>query len=314
MATRDAQEAILRTFIYFDIYDFPLTQSELERYLFSGNNFDTKFESALDELLKSNQIKTLEGFYFLPERAGLIESRKNRYLLAQKKIALAQKSVKLLLRCPFVEAIFLCNDLSYLNSPVEGDIDLTIITKPGRIWTARFFTTLLMAILCRRPSNKERKNKICLSFYVANNVLNIKGLAYPNDIHLAYWQTQQLPLYDPQNLAERFFTENDWARQLLPNSQPCRTNDRWLITTAPILKKYAKKILTGLFGNIIEKNLKKWQLKIMPTALKNKAEEDNPDVVLNDFVLKFHDKDTRQEIQAEWEKRCHNIIRYDQTT
>lgn len=309
MATRNTQAAILRTLIYFNIYNFPLTRLELEKYLFSENNFSPELQPELDELVESNRIKTLEGFYFLPERANLIEIRKNHYLLAQRKIALAKKSVKLLGRCPFVEAIFVCNDLAYLNSPEDGDIDLTIVAKTGRIWTTRFFTTLLMALLRRRPTQNLRKNKICLSFYVAGNALNIEGLAYANDIHLAYWQMQQLPLYDPRNLAEKLFTVNSWTKKYLPNAFPVSTNDRWLIKRNFVVKKIFEKV----FGNALEKFLKKWQLKIMPTALKNKAKEDNPDVVLNDFVLKFHDKDTRQEIQNEWEKRCHNIIRYDQT-
>jgi len=40
----------------------------------------------------------------------------------------------------------------------------------------------------------------------------------------------------------------------------------------------------------------------MPTRLKQLANTDNR-VVLNDYILKFHDNDHRQELQQEWAKR-----------
>lgn len=45
---------------------------------------------------------------------------------------------------PFVEEIFLANSISFNALKENSDIDLFVITKQGRIWTARFIMSLIL--------------------------------------------------------------------------------------------------------------------------------------------------------------------------
>ena len=182
-------------------------------------------------------IEKSEGFYYLKNRGELISKRKANYLLTDKKFKVAINNAKLLRLCHGVKAIFITNKLAYSNPRENGDIDIAIITSKNKLWTARFFTSLLMKILGRRPQKHNQKNKICLSFYLTENNLNLNKWLKPNDLHLAMWLSQFVPIYDPENLGERMLGENKWIRQMLPNAQQYNLNDRRKVK-ATILSKF----------------------------------------------------------------------------
>ena len=65
----------------------------------------------------------------------------------------------------------------------------------------------------RRPTKDDKKDKICLSFYMTEDNLRLKKFAYENDLHFAYWVKQFMPVYDPDNLHKLFVETNDWSAQ-----------------------------------------------------------------------------------------------------
>ncbi|MFH0988253.1 MAG: hypothetical protein V1763_02680, partial [Parcubacteria group bacterium] len=206
--------SILNTLRYFDIFGFPLTAREVHNNLYEPDA-DYSFlqiQNALDAIDK-NLLQEKEGFYFLNGKAENIARRKARYLIVKNKLRRANFLIKLISRMPSVRAVFICNDVAYENAPDDSDIDLAIITKANRIWTARFFTTLLTKMTNNRPTPRNRKNKICLSFYVSEANLNLERVAYPNDIHFYYWLSQFQPMYGEADTFDRFYTANEWLKK-----------------------------------------------------------------------------------------------------
>ena len=207
-----------------------------------------------------------------------------------------------------MKAIFICNNLAYQNASEGSDIDLAIICENNRIWTARFFSTLLMKMLGQRPTENKHQDKICQSFFITTCNLNLKSLAYKNDIHFTYWLNQFLPIYGKPELIEKFFNSNSWTKKCLPNFEPITTNERWVIKSKSLNKRFFELILkTKLIGGPLNKLLKILQLKILPKNLNNLAKEDNTNVVISDEVLKFHDKDKRIQFRDKWEKTIENL-------
>jgi hypothetical protein len=297
-------KAILQTIIYFDLFNFPVTAREVYYNLIGVQSVSfTKVQNALKELSK-NKLSEKEGFYFLPGRDEIIAKRKEHYLIAEKKFELALKNAKRLRRLPFVKAIFLANTLSYSNAKDSSDIDLVIITKKERIWTARFFCAGLMKLLKQRPTQTDKKNKICLSFYLTEDNLNLEPYAYKNDIHFAFWAKQFFPLYDPEKLYHKFQQENQWASKLIPNYLKYKPNDRRVLTSPSIIQK----LIPACCPRSMERLLKKFQLKIMPIHLQNLAIKDNSDVIISDTILKFHDQDKRQHYNELWQAKCKQLI------
>ncbi|OGY87636.1 MAG: hypothetical protein A2233_01655 [Candidatus Kerfeldbacteria bacterium RIFOXYA2_FULL_38_24] len=293
------RHSLLKTLVYFDMFDFAPTLLELEKWLLADNLPKFKITELQKALIALPQVSQKQGFYFFTDREKLVRLRKKKYDQANLKIKRARFFLKLLACLPQVKAIFLVNSVAWGNAQKNSDTDLAIITTAGRIWTARFFTTALMRILRQRPYEQTPDKALCLSLYLTENKLNLEkykiGLS---DIHFAFWATQFYPIYDPQDLYLRYQKENSWLKQIFHNLSWNQIPDNQKIKPDPIFKDI-KRILNLLN---LEKILEKLQKKIMPTRLKQLANTDNR-VVLNDYILKFHDNDHRQELQQEWAKR-----------
>ena len=304
MNTSELQKTILKTISYFHLFDFPLTSFETHKNLWQPNQKYniTEVDIALEGLCQNKLLGFNEGFHFLKGKTNLVEKRKARYLLAQKKIKKTRPFLKLLARLPYIKAIFICNDVSYQNAPENSDIDLAIICSENKIWTARFFSTLLMKLLGQRPTPENHQNKICQSFYLTENNLSLENIAYPDDIHFIYWLNQFLPVFGDQTLINNFYTANNWTRKYLPNLTLNLGNERWTINHNAKFKKFFEMLFSGWIGTLLEKFLKRIQLKIMPKRLLELSKHDNTDVIISDELLKFHDKDNRLQIKKLWKK------------
>jgi len=300
------EQDILKTIAYFDLFGMPLTKEEIFKNLYSANSRSLSEIIQTLELLKSRSLHEKEGFYFFNSQN--LELRKDRYLIAKEKLSIAKKRINFLARLPFVKAIFICNNLSYFNAPDGSDIDLAIITAKGRIWSARFFSAALMKLLGQRPQKNNRKNKICLSFFVSEDDLNLEKLTYDNDIHFIYWLNQFLPVYAEKNLANKFFTENEWTKKFLPNYFNYIPTEKLKLSDKNYFKKIIEKLFSKSIGNFLEKNLKKIQFNIFPETIKQKISENTTDVFVSDSILKFHDKDKRLEIKRKWEEKTAKIL------
>ncbi len=294
-------QAILRTIIYFDIFDYPLTAQEIHSWLLTDNSVEfNKILSVLQNPSRLEIVETAEGFYFLRGKNKNVETRKSRHWLAEQKFRIALKNIRLLRHLPFIKAIFVANRLAYENTTENSDIDLVIITKKNRIWSARFFSALLMKLLNRRPTATNHKNKICLSFFLAEDQLSLKDFYKTGDIHFQYWLKQWQPVFDPENYLEKFWLVNSNIKKLTANFQPNKISDR-----RSVGKSWVQPILTFFKSLIPEAWYKQLQLKIMPAELKNNRA---PNVVLSDQMLKLHVLDRCEEYNQLFEKRCKELM------
>jgi len=299
---------ILRTIAYFHLFKIPLTAREVRKNLFCPAKAwtFTEIRQALAQMT-GRELRSQEGFYFFKDSANQLELRKTRYLISDEKIKQSRKYLKILSFVPFVRAIFICNTLSVLNANNESDIDVAIVTAGNRIWTTRFFSVILMKILKKRPTLENTKNKICLSFFVTEDALNLEKLAYAEDIHFIYWLKQFMPIYDPKNITGYFLEANHWSDKFLPNYINMGTCANWRVKNDSNFKLKLETFLNSDFGNSIELSLKKLQLKILPERLKRISTEQNTNVVLNDKVLKFHVRDKRVYYRDKWKTLCKNF-------
>ena len=301
----ELSQAILQTINYFDVFEYPLTSWEVKKFLwnYAGRATQTDIEKQLNLFADNKILGTIEGFYFLPGKAKLVEVRKQNYLQGQEKMKIALKYAKLISKLPFVKTIFITNKLSYLNAAPASDLDLAIITSKNRIWTARLFATGFLKLLGKRPKPNNQQNKVCLSFYITEDKLSLEAAAYEHDIHFQYWVKQWLPIYDAGNYANEFFMANGWIDKNLQNFFETKTSARWQI------KKNSahKKLFETLLGKWFETLAKNLQIKIMPKQLKTLAEEPNSNVIISNELLKFHDKDRRMEYKLAWENKNKNL-------
>jgi len=311
------EKSILETIIYFDIFDYPLRVNEIQKWLWKNKAEINETTSALNESqFLMEKLSSKDGFFFFPPKAdpplaekgreGLIETRLKKYRFAEEKYKKAKRIIWILSKFPFVYGVAVCNDLGYSNSAKNGDIDLFIITKKNRVWTVRFLIVSFLKIFRLRPG-ETHLNAICPSFFVDEDHLNLRNFSAINppedDIHFAYWINQMTPVFGTEPLWERFYKENDWTADSLPN---CR-----LFLTSPVRKikisfiqKFGEIILFKFLADFVENFLR---LKFLPEKIKEGMNRDNG-VVIKEGILKLHTNDRRREYFKIFQERISKII------
>lgn len=278
--------AIVKTVAFFDIFDFPLTGAEIWRFcdyrceLADVINF---LDSSADFLEKS------DGYYFLPGRSDLCGLRKAKILLAEKKYKKVSRIVRLFSFIPWIKMVAISNIIGQDNVKEDSDIDLFIITEKGRIWITRFATVVTVKLLGLRPRPNNVKDKICLSFFVSTENLDLKKLMMFDDVYFYHWLANLMPVYGQSDHYRSLIGENGWLLEKMPNWSIVEVSDDLKIRSDNSVFYHD---LVDLFFGGLEVNFKKYQLKVMSPTLKKLMNKDTR-VVVNDGVLKLISNDRR---------------------
>ena len=116
------QKNILKTIIWFDLFEYPLKLEEIYFYLISNIKYSKEdILKGVDGLIEMDKIKEKDNTYFLLNRGNIIKTRQERYSESLNKIRRAKRAVRLLSYLPFIRAVFLCNVLGYLNAKKEDE-------------------------------------------------------------------------------------------------------------------------------------------------------------------------------------------------
>lgn len=317
------EKSILATIAYFDIFDYPLTLFEIWKWLFViadlnlsaseprsfVENLKSEIEDSKISLIKIQKIlesspilKSLvdsqRGFYFLRGQNNLVEIRRQRYNLAEGKFKKASRVICFLKFIPGVKMIAICNDLAWSNAPEKSDVDFFVITAHHKIWFVRFWAAIFLKIFGLRPSPKKIQDKICLSFFVDENHLNLESIAICRpDIYLIYWIAQLVPIYDCGGVYEKFIKANSWIKEYLPNFFEIELSKR----------RYLRGMTLPTWLGTGEKFFRWLQIRLMPKNLKEMANRDSR-VIVNDAMLKFHVNDRRERYKKIWEEKINKLL------
>lgn len=308
------KESVLQTLAYFDIFDHPLTKEELHRALWKRGGVELEsFMGELEACVAKGVIGHQWGYYFLPGREAIVETRRRRTLIVERKMKIAQHAIKKMRWIPFIRAVFVCNTLGVQIARKEGDIDICIISEKGRIWFVRFCALILFALLGMRAGRGHTQDKICLSFYVTRDALDMSALQLGEpDIYLVYWLNSLVPVYDPHHLYHEIQKVNQWTLQYVGEEPLYELLHRWRVDDA-VFSKYVRRlfelILRGWFGDVFQKILKRMQTKRIDKNFGDLIASPDSRVVVNDHILKFHDNDRREYYRNEWVNRVNARIK-----
>lgn len=220
------KKAILRTLAYADVFDYPLKEKEIYRFLISQSPFrrnpakraisSSKLQKEL--LILSPEASKKDGFYFLKGREKIVSLRKERERWSREKLKIAKRVANWLKLIPSIKMVAVTGALAMNNSDKEDDIDLFIITSTNRLWFSRglVVTFLRLTGLYRRPG--KIKNRIC-----PNMLLDESHLKIPKkeqDLFSAHEVCQLKLLWDRNKTYQKFVKENQWVKRFLPNWKP----------------------------------------------------------------------------------------------
>lgn len=277
---------------FFDLFGYPLSAFEVWKY--SGKQ--VKLKEIITILETENSfIGTKNGLFFLAGREEIIATRAHRYNYTNRKLKSAQRFIKLFKRLPFIKVIALANSIGSHNLRDGSDIDIFVICAPRRIWLTRLIMASAAKFLNRRPTANNKRDKICLSFYITTKHLNLDDLKLKTeDPYFYYWLRSLILLYNKDRVYEQFLEANNVIK-----AEPVDLSlDKSLDKNEP----------ETIILNFFESLSKKIQFKIMSPALKQAMNNSNG-VVINDEVLKLYLTDNRQEYAEKYGNKIREIFK-----
>ena len=288
----ELKEATTRVIVFFDLFDYPLTAYEVWKYL-DKEAVLNEVVKILDILSASGIINQENGFFFLPGRGEILTTRSLRHNYSLRKIKIARRFTRLFKILPAVKAVILTNSIGQNNMRDGSDIDFLIITAPRRLWLTRLFCAGITKLANSRPTEKNKRDKICLSFYLSAENMNLDEFKLADgDPYFFYWLRSFVLLYNINDTYEQFLVANK------------------LFLDAPIESNELKNIQfssKSKFLNYLEKLAARLQRVIMSESLK-KAVNNSDGVVINDRVLKLYLHDRRHEYAEKYGNRLRQVF------
>lgn len=281
------EQSVIKTVLYSDIFDYPLSSSEIWRFLVSSKKIPKKdFDKVLANIKEPLMFK--DGWYFIKGRESIVRTRTKRKKESEKKIIRAKKIAHVLSFIPSVLFIGISGGLSVKNADKKDDIDFFLLTKKGTLWSTRAVMLLVLELLgLRRKRGEENaKDKICLNMIVEESSMGFDKDR--QDLYTAREISQMMPLFERENTYVKFMKANKWVEKYLPNSFDIKTSRYQNVKTK------GKNIASFLLStpNFVAREIQMRLIKRHKTS----------EQVKSDFAA-FHPYDYKSFILKEYNKR-----------
>lgn len=206
---RAGERAIIEAVTYAALFDYPLTSAQIAESLpevQANERMVERWWSASTAL--QSVIEWHDGYYFPRGRGEMVAQRRRREAISHTLLERHRPAISLLASLPFVRMVALSGSIAHLNADEDGDLDLFVVTAPGRVWLV---TT--MAIVAAKLGGWRRR--LCLNFVVSERALEVA----PQDLFTANQILHLRPLTGGA-VYRQFLGANPWVRTYYPNFEP----------------------------------------------------------------------------------------------
>ncbi|OGG31160.1 hypothetical protein A3I51_00470 [Candidatus Gottesmanbacteria bacterium RIFCSPLOWO2_02_FULL_38_8] len=281
--------AVVKTLAYADIFDYPLTLTEINKYLIGFSLKGKKtHRSLITNIKKIPQIKESDGYYFFSGREKIVRERKRKLIESRKKMRIARRIARLLFYLPTIKMIAVTGNLALYNADISDDIDFLIVTQSNRIWLTRFLCVVLLKLLGvnRTPNTPTVSDKICLNMFIDENNLTLPRTE--QDLYSAHEIIQAKPILEKAGYKNILQRSNPWVKKFLPNALVIPSESRYASGEVEGSPRLYRGNLTSVFFNFLEYCANKFQLFYMRSRRTTE--------VIRDGFLRFHPHDARKRI------------------
>lgn len=273
------EQSIFNTIRYFDLFDLPVTATQIwrcsilpeqaRRVRWAGQrsySLQTVQQTLAASPWLAGKINRQWGYYVLAGRPAAIRRRLARHVLAQHKWKIARSLARWLARMPFVRMIAGSGSLALDNTRPESDLDVLLIVRSGRMWTARLFAIFVTQLTGQRRTHWDRlaPDKICLNHYLADQPMVIPPAI--RNLYTAVAYSHLVPLAG-QAVYYRFRQLNaSWIRQYLMFPPASSLPHQYHIQLSPLgrwLKAAVEALLAEPVGDWLETAARRWQLQLI---------------------------------------------------
>jgi hypothetical protein len=234
-------QAVLRTLAYADVFDYALRPADVHRFLIATGSAAAETEAALESVARAGRVARRDDLYSLRGRAEIFGLRPAREGHSARLWLQARRWGAVMAGLPFVRMAAVTGALAVNNAASgDDDIDLLVLTAPGRVWLARALCVGL--VRAARPFGV----KLCPNYVLSATALE----QAPRNLYIAHELAQMVPL-SGFGLHSRMLAANEWVLEFLPNSgvrsQKTGENQK------PGLQSFGERALNNGLGDWLER-------------------------------------------------------------
>lgn len=282
--TSAEERAVLQSVIYASLFDYPLTLAQLGDSLVAvAADHATIAAWWRNSRLLQATVGHRDGLYFPAGRDDLVQTRARREALSRDLLHRDRHLLELVARMPFVRLVALSGSLAHLNAERAADIDLFVITSPGRVWLVTVGVLVMAKVLGWRK-------RLCLNYVISERRLAIA----PADLFTANQIIHLQPLAG-YSTYRRFIDANPFVSHWYPNfrfrNQGSSVGDRGSGVIERVLSlgiaQAAERVCRAVYRRHLRRRAASWQ--------------SSDQVRLEDECLKLHTSSHRLETMARFE-------------
>jgi hypothetical protein len=232
-----AELAIARSVVYASLFDYPLTLAQLRQTLIESTQTPSEvLATYTGSAALQAAIEFRDGFFFPRGRADLIDERRRRETRSRSFLRRHRAILQLVSALPYVRMVALSGSIAHLNLEGTGDLDLFIVTRGRRVWSATVATVMLAKLL-------RRRRIVCANFVVADTRLVLEQ----QDLFAASQVIHLKPLIG-RDVFRELLDKNPFVFRFYPNFHAA---DAATLTFQPIraltgLKRLLETVLTPI--------------------------------------------------------------------
>lgn len=291
---------------YFDIFNLSLDRHFIKFYLWGDNSASSgQIESAIAE---SDLLESADDRIFLKGRKEILYKYNDKLALSQKLLQKSRRWAAIFRYIPFVKLVAVCNYLPLGVVENGSDIDLFIITEKGRIFLARFFTTIFTQLAGIRRHGQKTEGRFCLSFYASEDSLDMTSILIdPNDFYMSFWLAALQPIYGDSAVLDQILKENEtWMAGYFDDSIKRFSEGKKADQSGKSGYRYLKEFfLRGKLGNWTEEAFGKLfigrHFKRIPKL------PGTASIEVSEKRMKFHNNDRREYFRRSFLQRLERL-------
>lgn len=264
-------EAIYNTLIYGELFNSPLSEKEIQRYLIGRTASEEEVHSALQKRMLPERKVTRSGKYIELGGKGILGiKRKGMDDDAQRLQERAIRFGRWISHLPFIRMVALTGALAAYNiTGANPDFDYFIITKRGYLWVARGLILLL---------NRFVSERFCPNYLITES-----NLAFAErDLYTAQELVRMIPISGIE-FYNRLREANRWTEKFLPNALGPPSGAH---VSGPI-KRPLQFLLEPLLDSNFGRRIESWERKRKIVKL-SKLQTINDEVSLSAVQCKAH--------------------------
>ena len=223
------EESIYETLHYFALFSYPPTIEELWTFL-KKKTSKKNVKQLVYMLSKSKKLitDTYANRVTLAGYPSFFSMQKRRNRITEEKKKKVGLYMKILSYIPWIQLVGYSGSVSMNNAVEADDIDVFIIAKSQRLWTARFCAVLTALLLrIKRPRNvKYAANTVCLNLFFDERDMHIPPIK--QTAYVAHEVLQMKVIFQKYRTYMHFIESNDWVFTFYPNARTALTEHMYV--------------------------------------------------------------------------------------